>query len=88
MSSFMAEKSDARINRKGHWWKETSVYQIWPASFNDASGDGLGDLKGIIKKLDHLQSLGIDCVWLSPMYASPQEDMGFVVPSAASVHID
>lgn len=55
------------------------VYQVWPASFNDSTGDGLGDLRGIISKLGYLNELGVDVVWLSPIYDSPQEDMGYDV---------
>lgn len=59
------------------WWKESVVYQIWPRSFKDSNGDGIGDLRGIIQKLDYLQELGIDVVWLSPVYKSPNDDMGY-----------
>ena len=59
------------------WWKEAVVYQIYPRSFKDADGDGVGDLKGIISKLDYLKSLGIDVIWLNPVYASPNEDNGY-----------
>ena len=59
------------------WWKEAVVYQIWPRSFNDRNGDGIGDLKGIIKKLDYLKDLGIDIIWLSPIYKSPNDDNGY-----------
>ncbi|MCK4260931.1 MAG: alpha-glucosidase [Halanaerobiales bacterium] len=59
------------------WWKEQVVYQIYPRSFNDANGDGIGDLKGIIEKLDYLRDLGIDIVWLSPVYKSPNDDNGY-----------
>ena len=61
------------------WWKEKVVYQIYPRSFKDANSDGIGDLKGIIEKLDYIQSLGIDVVWLNPICASPNEDMGYDV---------
>ena len=57
------------------WWKEGSVYQIYPASFKDSTGSGAGDLKGIISKVDYLHSLGVDFVWLSPIFESPQIDM-------------
>lgn len=57
------------------WWKEDSVYQIYPASFKDSTGSGTGDLKGIISKTDYLQSLGVDIIWLSPIFESPQVDM-------------
>src|SRR5205085_2983451 len=59
------------------WWKEAIVYQIYPRSFNDSNGDGIGDLRGIISKLDYLQELGVDVVWLSPVYTSPNADMGY-----------
>ena len=59
------------------WWKESVVYQIYPRSFNDSDGDGIGDLRGIIQKLDYLKTLGIDVVWLSPVYKSPNDDKGY-----------
>ena len=59
------------------WWKEAIVYQIYPRSFKDSDGDGVGDLKGIISKLDYVKSLGIDMVWLNPVYASPNKDNGY-----------
>lgn len=59
------------------WWKGAVVYQIYPRSFADADGDGIGDLRGIIERLDHLELLGVDVVWLSPVYASPQDDNGY-----------
>jgi oligo-1,6-glucosidase len=59
------------------WWKESVVYQIYPRSFYDSSGDGIGDLRGIIQKLDYLKELGIDVVWLSPVYRSPNDDNGY-----------
>ena len=62
---------------KKAWWKESVVYQIYPRSFCDSNGDGVGDLRGIIRKLDHLQQLGIDVVWLSPVYKSPNDDNGY-----------
>ena len=59
------------------WWQESVVYQIYPRSFFDSNGDGIGDLRGIIMKLDYLKSLGIDVVWLSPVYRSPNDDNGY-----------
>jgi oligo-1,6-glucosidase len=59
------------------WWKEAVVYQVYPRSFKDTDGDGVGDLKGIISKLDYVKSLGIDVVWLNPVYASPNDDNGY-----------
>jgi oligo-1,6-glucosidase len=59
------------------WWKEAVVYQIYPRSFKDSNGDGIGDIKGIISKLDYLKELGIDVIWLSPVYKSPNDDNGY-----------
>lgn len=59
------------------WWKESAVYQIYPRSFCDSNGDGIGDIGGIINKLDYLKELGIDVVWLSPVYDSPNDDNGY-----------
>ena len=59
------------------WWKESVVYQIYPRSFMDSNGDGIGDIKGITSKLDYLKELGIDVIWLSPVYQSPNDDNGY-----------
>lgn len=61
------------------WWKEAVVYQIYPRSFKDSNGDGIGDLRGIIEKLDYLESLGVDVVWLNPIFPSPNADNGYDV---------
>ena len=63
------------MNRK--WWKEAVIYQIYPRSFMDSNGDGIGDLQGIISRLDYLKYLGIDVIWLSPIYKSPGDDNGY-----------
>jgi len=59
------------------WWKEAVIYQIYPISFYDSNGDGFGDLNGIRAKLDYLLDLGVDVIWLSPIYRSPLADMGY-----------
>jgi len=59
------------------WWKEAVVYQIYPRSFYDADGDGIGDLQGVIEKLDYVADLGVDVIWLNPVYESPQRDNGY-----------
>ena len=59
------------------WWKECVVYQIYPRSFCDSNGDGIGDIRGITSKMDYLKELGIDVVWLSPVYQSPNDDNGY-----------
>ena len=62
---------------KKTWWKESVVYQIYPRSYNDSNNDGIGDIPGIIEKLDYIQSLGIDVIWLCPVYESPNDDNGY-----------
>src|SRR5699024_12545943 len=60
-----------------HWWQEVVVYQIYPRSFKDSNGDGIGEILGIIEKLDYLEKLGVGAIWLSPVYASPNDDNGY-----------
>ena len=62
---------------KKKWWHDAVIYQIYPKSFSDSNGDGIGDLKGIISKLDYLEELGITAIWLSPVYQSPMDDNGY-----------
>ena len=61
------------------WWKGCVIYQIYPRSFQDTSGNGIGDLKGIIQRLDYISNLGVDAIWLSPIFESPMKDMGYDV---------
>ncbi|KAK1690948.1 alpha amylase [Colletotrichum godetiae] len=68
------------------WWKESSVYQVYPASFQDSTGSGVGDLKGIIDRVDHFKSLGVDIVWLCPIFESPQIDMGYDISNYKKIH--
>ncbi|MBA9083868.1 oligo-1,6-glucosidase [Fontibacillus solani] len=67
------------------WWKESVVYQIYPRSFMDSNGDGVGDLKGIISKLDYLKNLGVDVIWLCPVYESPNDDNGYDISNYQSI---
>ncbi|CZR62401.1 probable alpha-glucosidase (maltase) [Phialocephala subalpina] len=71
---------------KRAWWKESSVYQIYPASFKDSNGDGLGDIPGITSKLDYIKALGSDIVWTCPIYKSPQVDMGYDISDYRDIH--
>lgn len=64
-------------SKKEQWWKPAVIYQIYPKSFQDSNGDGIGDLQGIISRLNYLQELGINAIWLSPVYRSPQDDNGY-----------
>ncbi|KAG5938881.1 hypothetical protein E4U59_003535 [Claviceps monticola] len=66
---------EGQVKQMRAWWKECSVYQVYPASFSDSTGSGFGDLKGIISRVDYLSTLGVDIVWLSPIFKSPQLDM-------------
>tara|TARA_R110002124_G_scaffold44422_14_gene135592 strand:- start:10172 stop:11527 length:1356 start_codon:yes stop_codon:yes gene_type:complete len=67
------------------WWRGGVIYQVYPRSFQDSNGDGVGDLPGIIARLDHIASLGVDCIWLSPITKSPQHDMGYDVSDYCEV---
>jgi len=62
-----------------HWWQSGIVYQVYPRSFQDTNRDGIGDLKGITSRLDYLVELGVDAVWISPIYPSPMADFGYDV---------
>ncbi|KAL2132495.1 hypothetical protein VTI74DRAFT_3738 [Chaetomium olivicolor] len=68
------------------WWKDAVCYQIYPASFKDSNGDGLGDIPGILSKIDYLKDLGVDVIWVSPMYDSPQVDMGYDISDYEKVY--
>ena len=68
------------------WYKELVVYQIWPRSFCDGNGDGIGDLEGVLSKLDYLKELGINCIWFSPLYPSPNADFGYDIADYRNIH--
>ncbi len=71
---------------KTNWFKNAIIYQIYPKSFKDSNNDGIGDIKGIIEKLDYLKNLGVNCVWLSPVYKSPMADNGYDVSDYYNIH--
>ena len=82
LTEILMRAKDKFIERKSEemktsWWKEAVVYQIYPRSFMDSNGDGIGDLQGIISRLDYLKKLGIDVIWMSPVYQSPNDDNGY-----------
>jgi oligo-1,6-glucosidase len=64
-------KGNRSILGRQPWWKEATIYQIYPASFNDSNNDGVGDIPGIVQKLDYIKSLGVDVIWVCPMYVLP-----------------
>lgn len=84
------EKKEVKNNEKPltNWWKEAIVYQIYPRSFKDTDGDGVGDLKGIIEKLDYIKSIGVTAVWLNPIYSSPNDDNGYDVSDYRAIMND
>lgn len=69
-----------------HWWQQAVVYQIYPRSFQDSNGDGIGDLPGIISRLDYLKTLGVDALWLSPVYLSPNADNGYDIADYQAIN--
>ncbi|HEX9827026.1 MAG TPA: alpha-glucosidase [Flavobacteriaceae bacterium] len=82
------EQNETLIDTSKTWWKEAIVYQIYPRSFKDTNGDGVGDLKGIIEKLDYIKSLGINAVWINPIYSSPNDDNGYDVSDYRNIMSD
>jgi oligo-1,6-glucosidase len=88
MSITVQSQEKAPNNLEKKWWKEAVIYQIYPRSFKDSDGDGVGDLKGIISKLDYIKSLGIDAVWLNPIYASPNDDNGYDISNYREIMKD
>ncbi len=73
---------------KKQWYKDAIVYQIWPRSFCDGNGDGIGDLWGVLSKLDYIKSLGVDVIWFSPLYPSPNEDYGYDIADYRNISPD
>src|SRR5512142_1637612 len=83
----MKSKGGHKMSSSYLWWQTGVIYQIYPRSFKDASGDGIGDLAGIIEQMDYLsQTLGVDAIWLSPFYPSPMADFGYDVSDYTGVH--
>ena len=74
--------------RTSQWYKDLAVYQIWPRSFCDGNGDGIGDLEGVLSKLDYIKSLGVDAIWFSPLYPSPNADYGYDIADYTDISSD
>src|SRR5262245_40455006 len=75
----------ARNSAGAEWWRGAVIYQIYPRSFADSNGDGIGDLAGITSKLDYIAALGVDGIWLSPFFKSPMKDFGYDISDYADV---
>lgn len=85
LGSHVDDPSTSDGPEEAPWWRSAVFYQVYPRSFQDSDGDGVGDIPGIISRLDHLHDLGVDCVWLSPIFQSPNEDMGYDISDYRAV---
>ena len=85
MASCTFAQTPAAPSNDGTWWKHAVIYEIYPRSFQDSNGDGIGDLNGITDRLDYLRALGVDAIWLSPIYPSPQVDFGYDISDYENV---
>ena len=74
--------------RDEKWWKEAVVYQVYPRSYQDSNGDGVGDLRGLISRLDYIKSLGVNVIWLNPIYGSPNDDNGYDISDYRAIMKD
>jgi oligo-1,6-glucosidase len=84
--SIFSQQFKIVIMSEKNWWKEGVMYQIYPRSFQDSNGDGVGDIRGIIQRLDYLESLGVDIIWLGPVYESPNDDNGYDISNYYKIH--
>ena len=80
MTSLISTFDDTEL-----WWRGATIYQIYPRSFNDSNGDGIGDLAGILARLEYVARLGVDAIWLSPFFTSPMKDFGYDVADYCDV---
>src|SRR5213082_989068 len=71
--------------RPAHWWQTGVIYQVYPRSFQDENGDGVGDLRGVIRRLPYLAELGVDALWMSPIFRSPMADFGYDIADYCDV---
>ena len=83
-----AQTTNTSDTSQRKWWKEAIVYQIYPRSFKDSDGDGIGDLDGITSKLDYIKSLGVNAIWLNPIYSSPNDDNGYDISDYRNIMKD
>ena len=85
MASLSRIETKSETDPAIQWWRGAAIYQIYPRSFMDANGDGIGDLPGITRRLDHVASLGVDAIWISPFFTSPMKDFGYDVSDYCDV---
>src|ERR1044072_3058099 len=78
-------RKEGAMTQQHEWWQQGIIYQIYPRSFEDSNGDGVGDLPGILSRLDYLEWLGVDAVWLSPIYPSPMKEFGYDISDYVDV---
>lgn len=81
----VAEQQGTTLQGRAPWWRYATIYEIYPRSFQDSNGDGVGDLRGIVQRLDYLESLGVDAIWLTPVYPSPQVDFGYDISDYTAI---
>lgn len=81
----MTEMSQSTMQPDKDWWRGAVIYQIYPRSYQDSNGDGIGDLKGIVARLPHIAALGADAIWISPFFTSPMKDFGYDVSNYTDV---
>ncbi len=79
---------DSFAQKQQKWWQHTQIYQIYPRSFMDSNNDGIGDIQGIISKLDYIKDIGFETIWISPFFESPQQDFGYDVSDYCSISKD
>src|SRR4051794_1700597 len=84
----LAALTSVRVGREPEWWRDAVLYQVYPRSFADANGDGIGDLRGVLDRLEYLEWLGVDGLWLNPTFPSPNADWGYDVADYLGVHPD
>ena len=80
-----APKGASQLSGNSEWWRGGVIYQIYPRSFQDSNGDGVGDLPGITRRLEYIASLGVDAIWISPFFQSPMTDFGYDVSDYCAV---
>lgn len=83
--AFLLSTRFSSVTAQNEWWKNTTVYQVYPRSYFDSNGDGIGDLQGIIQKLDYIRDLGFETIWISPFFSSPQKDFGYDISNYYSI---